>query len=48
MNEEKKSTPIIPRAMPKNLQVDEVVRIGQGTLSAVGAQQEIIRQEAEA
>ncbi|EFK96270.1 protein containing ABC transporter-like domain, partial [sediment metagenome] len=27
----------ITHAMPKNLQVDEVVRIGQGTLSAVSA-----------
>ncbi len=27
----------ITHAMPKNLQVDEIVRIGQGSLSAVGA-----------
>ena len=29
------SDPIYPSPMPKNLQVDEVVRIGQGSLSAV-------------
>jgi subfamily B ATP-binding cassette protein HlyB/CyaB len=30
----------ITHAMPKNLLVDEVVRIGQGALSAVGEVQE--------
>ena len=29
----------ITHAMPKNLLVDEVVRIGQGSLSAVGDEQ---------
>ena len=33
--------------LPKNLQVDEIVRIGAGTLSAVGGAQEARRQEAE-
>ena len=31
----------ITHALPKNLQVDEVVRIGQGVLSAVGAKQDV-------
>ena len=30
----------ITHAMPKNLQVDEIVRIGQGSLSAVETQME--------
>jgi hypothetical protein len=41
----------ITHAMPKNLLVDEVVRIGQGTLSAVATadmkQEEIPKREAE-
>ncbi|MGC2166297.1 MAG: peptidase domain-containing ABC transporter, partial [Gallionella sp.] len=36
----------ISHAMPKNLLVDEVVRIGQGTLSAVGETQGTAKQEA--
>ncbi len=35
----------ITHALPKNLHVDEVVRIGQGALSAVGVQQETPKQE---
>ena len=35
----------ITHAMPKNLLVDEVVRIGQGVLSAVGDADELTRQE---
>ena len=35
----------ITHALPKNLQVDEVVRIGQGALSEVGVQQETPKQE---
>ena len=37
----------IAHALPKNLQVDEIVRIGAGTLSAVGGVQEVRRQEAD-
>ena len=37
----------ITHAMPKNLLVDEVVRIGQGSLSAVSDSNELTRQEAE-
>jgi len=41
----------ITHAMPKNLLVDEIVRIGQGSLSAVAAadtkQEETPRREAE-
>ena len=36
----------ITHAMPKNLMVDEVVRIGQGVLSAVGGQNETKKPEA--
>jgi subfamily B ATP-binding cassette protein HlyB/CyaB len=36
----------ITHAMPKNLLVDEIVRIGQGSLSAVATQQETQKQEA--
>ena len=36
----------ITHAMPKNLLVDEVVRIGSRTLSAVGTQLETQKQEA--
>lgn len=37
----------ITHAMPKNLLVDEVVRIGQGTLSAVSDTHEVTKKEAE-
>jgi hypothetical protein len=41
----------ITHAMPKNLLVDEIVRIGQGSLSAVVTQEtkqeETLRREAE-
>jgi ABC-type transport system involved in cytochrome bd biosynthesis fused ATPase/permease subunit len=37
----------IAHAPPKNLQVDEIVRIGAGTLSAVGGMPEGRRQEVE-
>ena len=37
----------ITHAMPKNLLVDEVVRIGSGTLSAVGDTHDDPSQEAE-
>jgi len=37
----------ITHAMPKNLLVDEVVRIGQGTLSAVGDGKDETGQKAE-
>jgi hypothetical protein len=36
----------ITHAMPKNLQVDEVVRIGQGSLSAVSDSHEETQKEA--
>jgi ATP-binding cassette, subfamily B, bacterial HlyB/CyaB len=36
----------ITHAMPKNLLVDEIVRIGQGTLSAVSEAQEKTKKEA--
>jgi ABC-type transport system involved in cytochrome bd biosynthesis fused ATPase/permease subunit len=37
----------ITHAMPKNLLVDEVVRIGQGTLSAVSGTQDETKKEVE-
>jgi hypothetical protein len=37
----------ITHAMPKNLLVDEVVRIGQGTLSAVSDTHDDTKKEAE-
>lgn len=37
----------ITHAMPKNLLVDEVVRIGQGTLSTVSDTQDGTKKEAE-
>ncbi|OGS94556.1 MAG: ABC transporter [Gallionellales bacterium RIFCSPLOWO2_12_FULL_57_18] len=42
----KVSMMFITHAMPKNLMVDEIVRIGQGTLSAVSEAQEEAGQEA--
>lgn len=37
----------ITHAMPKNLLVDEIVRIGQGSLSAVSDTQDTAKIEAE-
>ena len=37
----------ITHAMPKNLLVDEVVRIGSGTLSAVSDTQDATKKEVE-